>query len=232
MGWPVRFGGLQWARNFTTDPGFITFPTPAIGGLAEKPSVVDIYVNNVKSLSEQVPTGPFDLYNVPVTTGKGELSLIVKDLLGREYIVTVPYYASPSLLRKGLSDFSYETGFRRNNYSTKSNDYGSFLVSTTHRYGISETFTGEAHLEGEKDIGMASISGVWLHQSFGVFSLGIAGSHGNSGWGQQALLGYDYVSRRFSFGISSRMSTQRFVQKASTTNSPLNIRPFCVSVSA
>jgi len=75
---------------------------------------------------------------VPVTTGQGEVSLVVKDLLGREHIVAVPYYASPALLKRGLNDFSCEARFMRDNYSLKSNDYGDFLFSGTERRGFKE----------------------------------------------------------------------------------------------
>jgi outer membrane usher protein len=212
MGRPVRFAGFQWATNFGTDPGFISFPTPSVSGLAERASVVDVLVNNVKVLSKETPAGPFDVYKVPVTTGKGEVSLIVKDFLGREHGVIVPYYASPALLKRGLSDFSYEAGFRRENYSLGSDDYGGLLFSGSHRYGFTDSLTGEAHLEVEETTRMASIGGVWLHPSFGSFSLGIAGSHGSYGWGQQGLFGYSYVSRPFNFGITARMSSPRFDQ--------------------
>jgi outer membrane usher protein len=76
----VRFGGLQWSTNFATDPAFVTFPLPSIGGLAEQDSVVDVIVDNLTRATEAVSRGPFAIDNVPVVTGGGEVQLRVTDL--------------------------------------------------------------------------------------------------------------------------------------------------------
>jgi outer membrane usher protein FimD/PapC len=54
----LRFGGLQWSSNFATDPAFVTFPLPTIGGLAEQDSVVDVIVDNLTRATETVPPDP------------------------------------------------------------------------------------------------------------------------------------------------------------------------------
>ncbi len=41
-GGAVRFGGAQWATNFSVQPGFVTFPLPGISGEAALPSTVDL----------------------------------------------------------------------------------------------------------------------------------------------------------------------------------------------
>jgi outer membrane usher protein len=97
----VRFGGAQYSTNFATQPGLITFPIQSFSGQAALPSTVDVYVNNVFSTHRQVPPGPFSITDLPVVTGQGDVSIVVRDLLGREQAITQPFYASPSLLRKG-----------------------------------------------------------------------------------------------------------------------------------
>ena len=57
LGRPVRFGGIQWSTDFSTDPTFVTFPLPTIGGLAEQPSVAEVFLNNIRRVTEQVPPG-------------------------------------------------------------------------------------------------------------------------------------------------------------------------------
>ena len=104
LGRPVRFGGVQVASNFATDPNFVTFPLPTIGGLAEQNSVAEVFLNNTVRVSEEVPAGPFEIDNLPVVTGAGEVQLRVTDLLGREQFLTQSYYVSPRLLKEGLSD--------------------------------------------------------------------------------------------------------------------------------
>lgn len=208
MGSSVRFGGVQVATNFSMDPGFIAYPAPsAIGGLANVPTTVDVLVNNVRSLSEKVPAGPFEIFNVPVVSGRGDIQLVVKDLLGREHVITLPYYFSPSLLKKGLSDYSYEAGFERENYSTESNDYGRFIASGTHRYGFTDAFTGEGHVELSEGRQFFSTAGVFLAPSLGVFSAGAALDH-DGGWGGLGQAGYEYSGRRFNLGLNVKMATK------------------------
>jgi len=63
---PARFGGIRWARNFSLQPGYITFPMPSLSGSAALPSTIDVLVNNQRRQSQNVEPGPFDLTNIPV----------------------------------------------------------------------------------------------------------------------------------------------------------------------
>ncbi|HLF12512.1 MAG TPA: fimbrial biogenesis outer membrane usher protein, partial [Gammaproteobacteria bacterium] len=49
---PIRLGGFQVQRNFGLRPDLVTFPLPAISGSAAVPSTVDVYVNNMKTYSQ------------------------------------------------------------------------------------------------------------------------------------------------------------------------------------
>ena len=209
---PVRFAGLQWGSNFATDPSFVTFPTPAIGGLADQDSVVDIFVNNLRQATGQVPAGPFRIDNVPVVTGAGEVQLVVRDLLGRERLVTQSYYVSSRLLREGLHDYSYELGFERQRYGERSFAYGDPLAAATHRYGFTELLTGEAHVDAQPD-GLSSVVGGSLRAgNFGVFSGGVGASLDDGAPGGLGQLAYEYQSARFNFGAQTRYATADFVQ--------------------
>jgi outer membrane usher protein len=84
---PVRYGGLRYARDFTLAPGYITYPTPSITASAALPSTVDLLVNNRRATSSAVQPGPFDLTELPIVTGAGQLQLIVRDMLGRETVI-------------------------------------------------------------------------------------------------------------------------------------------------
>ena len=95
-GGAVRFGGVQWATNFSTQPGFTSFPLPGMSGEAALPSTVDLYVDNALRMSREVPSGPFSIQDLPVTTGQGDARLVVRDILGREQIITQPFYATPA----------------------------------------------------------------------------------------------------------------------------------------
>ena len=110
---PFRFGGIQFARSFDVQPGFLTMPLLSTQGSAAVASVVDIYVNNALQGSRQVAPGPFEIGDIPVQTGGGDVRIVVRDLLGRETVTEQSYYSSAQLLRRGLHDFSFEAGFIR-----------------------------------------------------------------------------------------------------------------------
>ena len=148
---PARYFGVRWSRDFLTQPGYVTYPSPSLKGSAALPSVVDVYINNQKQFQQTLTPGPFDYRNVPLTTGAGEVNLVVKDLLGRETIITKSFYTQNSMLKEGLSDFSVESGLFRNNYGTLSNDYSSPFVAGTYRQGLTDDITGQSRFEAGAD---------------------------------------------------------------------------------
>ena len=147
-GWsrPARYGGVRWGRDFGMRPGFVTLPQLTLNGEAALPSTVEVLVNNARRLSQPMPSGPFELNNVPIVTGAGEINLVVRDLLGRETVIQQSYYASPRLLAPGLSDFSFEAGWLRTGYG-ESSAYGDGFGAATWRQGLSRSLTGEAGVE-------------------------------------------------------------------------------------
>jgi outer membrane usher protein len=172
----VRFGGVQWATNFATQPGLITFPRPAMAGEAILPSTLDLYVNDALRMRRQVPAGPFAIEDMPVLTGQGEARLVVTDLLGREQVIVAPYYASPQLLQADLNAYSFELGAIREDFGIASNHYGRALAVGTFRHGLTDRFTAEAHTELLEQHQAAGVGGVFLLPA-GVFSASLAASH-------------------------------------------------------
>jgi len=208
----IRFGGVQWATNFATQPDFVTLPTLTLHGVAVAPSTVDYYVDNVLRLRRDVPTGPFAIQDLPVVTGQGEARMVVTDLLGREQVVMQPFYASSGLLAKGLRDFSYELGFERENYGLESNDYGKLAAVGTERLGLSDAFTGEAHAEITRHQQTAGIGADWLLANTGVLTAAVAASRDPKGSGELLELGFQHQSAYLSYGFRTQFTTPGFTQ--------------------
>ncbi len=120
---PVRLGGVQIATDFSMRPDLITFPLPSFSSSTAVPSTVDVLVNGVQQMSHHVDSGPFDISQIPVVTGSGDVSVVVTDALGRQVVETLPFYASPSLLKPGLSSLSAELGKVRENYGSQDSRY-------------------------------------------------------------------------------------------------------------
>jgi outer membrane usher protein len=200
---PFRFAGVQYARNFAIRPGYLTMPLPVAGGSAAVPSVVDVYVNDALQGQQAVQPGPFELSNIPVPSGGGTVQLVVRDLLGREIVSEQSYYASAQLLRAGLHDFSWEAGFLRERFGRKSNDYGAFFASTTHRYGLSDHFTGEATAQASEDHQMGGLSLAAVVSDLGQAGASASVSHSDAGTGFRAAASFERRASGLSFGLLS-----------------------------
>lgn len=208
----VRFAGLQWGTNFATQPDFVPFPLPSVRGEATLPSTVDLYVDNALRLSRNVPYGPFEIPRAPVISGDGQVRLVVRDVLGRETVVTQPYYVSARLLQAGLHDYTYEAGFRRNRFALASDDYGELFAAGTHRTGLSDQLTGEIRgelLTKQQTFGVAAN---YLIPALGVASASAATSRGEQGTGGYMSMGIERQGRPVSFGVETRLATPRFAQ--------------------
>jgi outer membrane usher protein len=180
-GWsrPARYAGVRWGRDFAMRPGFVTMPQLSLSGEAALPSTVEVLVNNARRISQAVAPGPFDLTNVPVVTGAGEVNLVVRDLLGRETVVRQSYYASPRLLAPDLMDFSAEAGWLRTGYGQDS-DYGDGFASGTLRRGLTPSLTGEARVELQADRRAAGVELAGLLGNWAVARGAIAWSRSDS----------------------------------------------------
>jgi outer membrane usher protein len=180
-GWsrPVRFAGVRLGRDFGMRPGFVTLPQLALSGEAALPSTVDVLVNNARRMSEPVPPGPFELTNVPIVTGAGEINLVVRDLLGQETVMRQSYYASPRLLAPGLSDFSLEGGRMRFGYGEGSR-YGDGFAAATLRAGLTRALSGEVRLELQADRRAAGLELTGLLGDWAVAHAALAASRGSS----------------------------------------------------
>jgi outer membrane usher protein len=216
----VRFGGIQWASNYTTRPGFITMPLPSLGGEAALPSTLSLYVNNALRSQNLLPGGPFRIEDIPVITGEGDVRIVVRDLLGREQVITEPYYVSPQLLRAGLQEYSFETGFERENFAFASNDYSRPLLVATDRVGLTDHFTGEAHAEVARDQQTAGLSGATALSTVGVFDLSIAASHSTLGQGHMAGVGFERSARWLSLGGRIEYASQSFERLGTLPDQP------------
>lgn len=180
-GWsrPARYGGVRWGRDFGMRPGFVTLPQLTLSGEAALPSTVEVLVNNARRLSQPVPPGPFELSNVPVVTGAGEINLVVRDLLGRETVVRQSYYTSPRLLAPGLTDFSFEAGWLRTGYG-ESSAYGKGFGAATWRQGLSSRLSGEARLELQAQRRAAGLELAGLLGDWAVGRMALAASSGST----------------------------------------------------
>jgi len=216
----MRFGGLQWSTDFSLRPGFLSFPLPTLRGEAALPSTLDIYVNNSQRLQGRLQPGVFDISDLPVVTGQGEIRTVVRDLLGREQVVVQPYYVSPQLLKPGLRAFSLELGALREDYGLRSNRYGDGLLTATERRGVTDSFTRELRVELMGAQQTLGASGIWLWSSLGTGMLSMAASRAQGqGGGWLIGAGLDRQGQDWSGSVQLRHASKHFAQVGQSAGS-------------
>lgn len=211
----VNYGGVQWGTNFNTQPAFITFPQLGVKGQTTVPSVVDLFVNDSNVDQQKVLPGPYEIYNIPYIDGYGNMHIVTTDIFGRQQVVTMPFYASTQLLKKGLVDYTYEFGLIRQNLGSTSFDYARFLAAATKSVGVNDQFTYQWHVEGLSDqqtIGMSAFKQLWV---LGILNASTGVSHINAGneYGGFISGGFQRLAPNYSIGLSSEVTTLYFTQQ-------------------
>lgn len=203
---PIRMGGLQIQRNFALRPDLITLPLPSITGSTAVPSTVDVFVNGTKALSQDIGSGPFRISNIPILSGNGNASVVVRDASGQQTETSLPFIVSSKLLRPGLFDVSAEIGTPRLQYGLRSSLYGDELAgSGSARYGVSDSVTAMAHAEATHGLANASVGG-----AFGLGRIGLLSAAGAGSWHDGAIGGQGYLSFETQLGgVSFLASSQR-----------------------
>lgn len=174
----IRLGGFQIASAFQQRPDIVTTPLPRFAGSAALPSTLDLYIDQQRIFSGEIPSGPFDIQSLPQVSG-GKVRLVTTDLNGRQVEIVRDYYYSASQLRSGLLEYSVEVGFPRRDFGFASFSYDSnFSGSGSLRYGLTDATTVEGHAEGAVDGlvngGIGVVQGLGGH---GALTVSISGSH-------------------------------------------------------
>jgi outer membrane usher protein len=208
----VRFGGVQFGTNFATQPTLVTTPMLAARGSAVVPSTVDVFVNGAQVASQDVPPGPFTIDHVPSITGAGQMQVVITDALGRQQILSQPYYTGPALLRAGLNEYSFELGSMREDYGYASNAYGDLIAAATFRRGFTDQITAEAHLEAQAG-GPAAVglNGAWQMGGVGILSATMAAG-GADAMGWLAGFGFEHNGQRSSLFARTQFASESFAQ--------------------
>ncbi len=217
---PVRLTGIQIDSNFGLQPGLITYPLPSVAGSVAVPSTIDVMVDQSNVLSRALQPGPFEVARIPVMTGAGQIAIATTDALGRQTITTTDVYASPDLLRPGLTAYAVELGMLRLDWGTISNDYGNAVASTTLRHGLSPDLTLEAHSETTRGLLMAGGGAVMNVANRGLFGFDLAGSTNAVGPGFALVLDARHDGRRWTLGASATIARHHFTDIAAVNGQP------------
>ncbi len=221
----VRYAGVRWSRNFGLRPDLLTTPLLATSGSATVPSTVDVFVNNQLVSSNQLPPGPFVIDRLPTVSGTGDVSVVVRDALGREQVVTQSFYSSTILLAQGLSQYSVNLGKIRAEYGLQSNDYGPLLGEVSYRRGITDGMTLEGHAEYlAREAHAAGLNAAFAVGRIGVINFTAASGGDAIGSGWLRGVGVEHRGTNTSFIASSQWASHDFSQVGEPLDPALRMR--------
>ena len=221
----VRYAGVRWARNFGLRPDLLTTPLLATSGTATVPSTVDVFVNNQLVTSNQLPAGPFVIDRLPTVSGTGDVSVVVRDALGREQVLTQSFYTSTTLLARGLSQYSVNVGSVRDDYGLESNHYGGMLSEFSYRRGITDAVTLEGHAEYlSGDSHAAGLNAAFALGKVGVINFTAAGGGNSNDNGTLGGVGFEHRGTNTSFVVDERWASSGFSQVGESTDPALRMR--------
>jgi outer membrane usher protein len=221
----VRYAGVRWSRNFGLRPDLLTTPLLATAGTATVPSTVDVFVNNHLVTSNQLPPGPFIIDRLPTVSGTGDVSVVVRDALGREQVITQSFYSSTTLLAPGLTQYSINLGKIRDNYAIESNDYGPMLGEASYRRGITDGITLEGHAEYlSGDAHAAGLNAAFGIGHFGVVNVTAANGGDASGSGWLSGVGFEHRDSGISLVASTLWASGDFAQVGEPLDPAMRMR--------
>lgn len=214
---PTRIGGMRIGTDFALQPYLVTAPIPTFFGQANLPSTVDLFIDGLKRYSGEVAPGPFEIGSgANRISGSGSAQVVVTDALGQVTTLDFPIYDTPTLLRKGLSDWSLEIGAVRKNYGIASFDYASELsASASWRRGLSDALTMEAHGEISASLLNGGVGATWRLPVGGVANGSVAASQHAGKAGFRAELGYSWTDTKFNLSATLQRASNDFADLAS-----------------
>ncbi len=221
----IYYGGIHYGSNVNLQPFTVFSATPVIQGQAAVPSTAQLLLNNQTLLSKtDVNAGPFSISNIPVVNGNGTVTMLLQNNTGAIYDqVTVPFYASPKILKEGVYQYRYDSGLPNTNPGGWNVGYqeSTAFFSTDHLYGVTNNYTMDIHSE----IQPTQLYNIGITHNFLVFNelvATISTAASTSQWGVGGLVGFGINRQvtdnsRISYGYNVTLTTQQFQQLGIST---------------
>jgi outer membrane usher protein len=210
LGGGAYAGGVTLSRNFDLDPYFVRGPSFGLAATALTPSTLDVYVNGVLVRQEQVEPGPVRVENLPLQSGTGVATYVLRDVFGNSQTEASPYYISNGVLRPGLSEYTYTVGLTRENAATESFSYEKPIALARYRVGATDAMTIGGRVEVGAGVASAG-STLTAVTPVGLldFAAGASGAHGNKP-GAAWAFSWGYQNSPASLGLALRGMTDRY----------------------
>lgn len=205
-------------------------PTGAHSFRIERPSNVDIFVDNVMIKHIRLGPGNYNLTDLPLNPGASNVKLVIEDDTGQRQTLEFTGFSGQELLAPGISEWSINAGIKSYDSGVteaSGSAAASTLANTTlvnksslyaqrqyffkepaatgfYRMGILDWLTADANLQADTSSAMAG-AGAALQTTEGLITAKLAASDSYaSGPGFAAQLGYDYDKLKW-FGYNANL---------------------------
>lgn len=199
--------GISLERSVSKlQPGRNTRSTSRRTFRLERPSNVDVVVNGLSVRKLRLDPGDYNLSDLPVSAGSNDLVLLIEDDVGHSEKLEFSLFSDSTLLTPGQSEWSVAAGVLTD-FAGGEPAYETDrpFISGFYRRGLSESLTGEAHMQGDGETVMSG-AGVLFGGSLGLFALEAAASMGREGgWGAAFNGNYSLADIEDGFGHRHRI---------------------------
>ncbi|ECW2408138.1 fimbrial biogenesis outer membrane usher protein [Salmonella enterica] len=147
---------------------------PVIRGIARTQARVEVKKNGYTVSNQLVPSGPFELTNLPLGGGSGDLNVIVHESDGTQQRFVVPYDTPAVSLRQGYFQYAVMGGeYRPANNLVKKNTIGAIEM----KYGLPWDLTLYGGLQGAENYQAVAIGVGALLGNLGAVSADVTQSN-------------------------------------------------------
>lgn len=175
-------------------PGENTRPTGKSSFRIERPANVEVVVNGAVVQRMRLRPGNYDLADLPLGTGANEIQLIITDDTGETRTLAFTTFFDSNLLAQGYSEWAVLAGFPSYfDDNDRAYYFDQQFGTAFFRYGLTDSMTGEAHVQGDAQVVMGGLSLASV-TPFGFLGVQGAVSDSLSGLGYAANLNYDLVN--------------------------------------
>jgi len=210
LGGDAWMAGINITKEFAIDPYFVRYPSLSLSTPINVPSVMEVHVNGQIVSQERVAPGRVDLQNLPVTLGRNDARIVVRDAFGVTRELSSTFYMTTTALAKGVHDYQYSIGFRRLAVGTKSWDYRTPIALIRHRVGLSDVVTAGGRFEYRPAHLVSGGPNFNFRLPFGEVEAAASASRHDGRWGRAGQIGFTYTSRTFGAGGSVMLASRDY----------------------
>ncbi|MDN6859913.1 fimbria/pilus outer membrane usher protein [Pseudomonas sp. CAN2814] len=171
------FTGASIASDDRMYPDSLNGYAPVVRGMANTQARVEIRQNGMLLYETTVAPGPFEINDLYATGYGGDLEVTVYEADGTRREFSVPYAATPTLLRPGRSRWAVTTGRLRRDDLQETQPY---FGEATYQRGINNWLTAYAGGQSTTDdLYRSALGGLAFNTPVGAVSLDITQSQAN-----------------------------------------------------